>query len=157
MAPDTIEQLKNIGVVIGLGVAVITVIFNTITIIINTIQLRSVKRQLLHQASLSVYGLAFNWDRLLIERPELYQLLENPSDSPCLTSQERALAEYRIDIIEFVYQQNNWNFYDADDSFLRRFLRTPLIKKAFNDDVIRNSVKKEFYEHCQTLLKNDEK
>lgn len=138
-------SFELLSVLIGL-------IISTIALVFTAYQTMSLRKQLEHSANIAVYNVAFAWDKMLIENPAYYKLLENPNEGDILTPEERVLVEYRIDIMEFLYSQNNMQLYGPEDGFLKDFVRTPLIKKAFKDERIKKSIRTDFYNHCLGLI-----
>lgn len=110
----------------------------------NTIELRA-------QAEASLYSAAFEWDRMLIDSPDLRTVLLNPSAGP-LTNLERSLAEYRLDLAEYVFTVQGRQLYRGESDHLARLLSIPLIRKALSTDELRASLKREFLRECQAHL-----
>lgn len=142
MSADSITTITAIG----------ALVLSLITVVFNAIQLLRFREELREQTELSIYSTAFEWDRLLIEHPDLYDLLHHPSDGP-LTTQERALAEYRLDLAELTHRKSSNRLYQAELDFFDRLVSIPLVRKALDSGEVDKSLRQAFLEQCKSALK----
>lgn len=142
----TLPSLEQAALIAGILGVVGALVFNGLS-------LRSVRRDLRLQTRLSVYSAAFDWDRLLVDRPELLDLLEADHGVGQLDNLERALAEYRLDLAEFVHIHDGMALYDAEPDFFRRLLAIPLVRRAVSEWDTHNSMKRGFRLKCKEELR----
>lgn len=116
------------------------------------IQVALFRKDLRHQTDVALYSYIFEWDRLLIERPGTSQLLFEPSPSATLTSEERRLAEYRLDLEEFAFRMSKGKLYEGDANFLDGLVQIPLIRKAILSGELEGSLRPEFLALCKAIL-----
>jgi hypothetical protein len=139
---DTVTTVTAIG----------ALVLSLITVVFNAVQLLRFREELREQTELSIYNTAFEWDRLLIEHPDLSDLLHNPSVGP-LTMQERVLAEYRLDLAELTHHKSTSRLYQAERDFFDRLVSIPLVRKALDSGEVDKSLKQSFLEQCKAALK----
>jgi hypothetical protein len=130
-------NIPDIAAICGIFTAAFALLLNITQIIL-------LKRQIAASASVQVYLAALEWDRLLLNRPELRDALENVDESTDLTPDQLSLAEYRLDLLELVYFQNKHGVYAVEPHFLYKAGQSPLIRKALRIHSIRSSLKVEF-------------
>jgi hypothetical protein len=127
-------------------------ILSVVTVAFNAIQLLRFRTELRHQTDMAVYGFAFEWDRFLAENPRLAELLQHPSPQPTLTTEERLVAEYRLDLAELTASKHAGRLYRAEPDFFDRLIRIPLIQKAIRSGEVDSSVKTAFLAQCKAAL-----
>ncbi len=131
--------------------AIGALLLSLVTVVFNAIQLVRFREELREQTELSIYNTAFEWDRLLIEHPDLSDLLANPSVGR-LTTQERVLAEYRLDLAELAHRKSTTRLYQAEQDFFDRLVSIPLLRKALSSGAVDKSLKRSFLEQCKAAL-----
>jgi hypothetical protein len=131
--------------------AIGALLLSLVAVVFNAIQVAHLRRELREQTEQSIYDIALEWDRLLIERPDLSDLLANPSDGP-LTTQERVLAEYRLDLAELTHRKTSSRLYEAERDFFDRLISIPLLRKALASGAVDKSLKREFMEQLKAAL-----
>lgn len=141
-------DVKSIGVILGLFLSAGGLVFSAVSNLM-------LRKQLRNNSNTAVYEVAFKWVQLLLENPEYYDTIENPSGGK-LTDEERAIAEYRLDVLEFVYRQKKMGLYGPESGSLRSSLDKPLIRKAIKDERVRSSIRDDFYRDYVKELKRDE-
>ena len=131
--------------------AIGALLLSFVAVVFNAIQVAHLRRELREQAEQSIYDMALEWDRLLIDRPDLCDLLADPSDGP-LTTQERVLAEYRLDMAELTHRKLTNRLYEAERDFFDRLISIPLVRKALASGAVDRSLKREFLEQLKAAL-----
>jgi hypothetical protein len=131
--------------------AIGALLLSFVAVVFNAIQVAHLRRELREQTELSIYDMALEWDRLLIDRPDLADLLASPSDGP-LTTQERVLAEYRLDMAEQTHRKSSSRLYQAELDFFDRLISIPLLRKALASGEVDKSLKREFLEQLKAAL-----
>lgn len=131
--------------------AIGALLLSFVAVVFNAIQVAHLRRELREQAEQSIYDMALEWDRLLIDRPDLSDLLADPSDGP-LTTQERVLAEYRLDMAELTHRKLTNRLYEAERDFFDRLISIPLVRKALASGAVDRSLKREFLEQLKAAL-----
>lgn len=128
--------------------AVIALALTAISVTFTGLQVARFRKDLRHQTEVALYSYIFEWDRLLIEHPELSRKLLRPSPGATLSLPERRLAEYRLDLAEFAFLRSKGDLYDADPDFFIRLIGIPLIRKAILSGQLEGSLRPEFLTRC---------
>lgn len=138
---DTVTTMTAIG----------ALLLSFVAVVFNAIQVAHLRRELREQTEQSIYDIALEWDRLLIDRPDLSDLLADPSNGP-LTTQERVLAEYRLDLAELTHRKMTNRLYEAERDFFDRLISIPLLRKALASGAVDKSLKRDFLEQLKAAL-----
>jgi hypothetical protein len=114
------EDLKVFGMIAGL-------VLSAVGLLLNALSNRQLARQIRNSSNIAVYEVALRWGEFLLKNPEYNEMLEDPSSGK-LTDKESTLAEYRLDIVEFVYRQKKLGVYRPEPGSIRSSIDQPLVK-----------------------------